>query len=448
VPSFDPEGTWAILIGVSHFSADPAQYPALPAVQNNIRDFANILTNPNIVGLKPGHVATVLDPVIRDDMTVKLVDVCRRATDALIVYFAGHGAVGKNTPTLYLIPSGARDEFLEQQSVSFDEVRNAIRESAAPKKLLIFDCCFSGRALDHMGEDDSFVRANMDVRGTFTIASAPANQPAIAPVGDKYTLFTGELINTLSGGLNNGREELTLEDVFNTVRTTLRARPGAPEPQAVNFRDAQHMFVARNIRFRQELEARLTDRMREQEGRISARVADLEGRLSSVAQDVINLRSAVEQVTDGLSSNGLDADAGSLRTSTVALSDADAEVRRAGAHSWNTFRLYLMVLIVLGPWTFAAVVAWFTPPTDSAPAVWWQVTLVFGGVYALAIVGAVFDAIMQPRRGLTVIIFGDQLSPLRVVRCAGLGLLLLALFSLWMIGGGAPMVEGHAWLTS
>src|SRR6266478_354751 len=88
-------------------------------------------------------------------------------------------------------------------------------------KILILDCCFSGRAIQFaMGTEDDLLRSNLsDIEGTYVLTSTRANQLAVAPIGKKYTAFTGELLRALKRGINNGKEEISLRELYEHLRT-------------------------------------------------------------------------------------------------------------------------------------------------------------------------------------------------------------------------------------
>jgi hypothetical protein len=65
-----------------------------------------------------------------------------------------------------------------------------VQDSPAANRVLILDCCFSGRAIEAMTEPNSIVAGQIDITGVYTLTSASANQPANAPAGEKYTVFT------------------------------------------------------------------------------------------------------------------------------------------------------------------------------------------------------------------------------------------------------------------
>jgi hypothetical protein len=68
------------------------------------------------------------------------------------------------------------------------------------------------------------------VRGTYLLAATAENAVALAPPGEEYTAFTGELVRLLEyGGPEETHEYLDLDTIFRQMRISLslKGRPGA-----------------------------------------------------------------------------------------------------------------------------------------------------------------------------------------------------------------------------
>lgn len=242
------EQTWAVLIGASKFLRDEKNLPPLPSVKNNINDLAQLLADSQIIGIPKGNIISILDEHIASRVAEQLAEVARKAEDTLIIYYAGHGLIGR-TPgvesQLLLAVGETTDANAAYNALKFEDVHNAILESPARKKVLILDCCFSGRAIPQMGNETNILRASIDIEGTCTLASTPANKTAMAPEGEKYTTFSGKLIQALQEGIENQRKEITIADLYDHIRTELLRR-GIPEPQKLFLQDADKIVIALN----------------------------------------------------------------------------------------------------------------------------------------------------------------------------------------------------------
>lgn len=116
----------------------------------------------------------------------------RNAEDLLLVYFVGHGLVGGRRHELYLgLPDSecAEPEF---NSLEYDKLRSSLLDSAASTKIIILDCCFSGRAVNEVMADlVTEVVGQIEVEGTYVLASAERDQVALILPGEDHTAFTG-----------------------------------------------------------------------------------------------------------------------------------------------------------------------------------------------------------------------------------------------------------------
>jgi hypothetical protein len=247
--SIIPEDTRVVLVGASRFLLDPIHLPELPAVARNVEDLERVLADPQVVGIPSENIVVLLNERTPGDVVPRVADEARKAVDTFIFYYSGHGIVGKRRiGNLYLATETTTDENAEfGNAIPFEDIRAAISESTARKKILILDCCYSGRALPGaMGSEESVQQANLGLEGTYSIASAPANKVAIAPEGAKYTAFTGELLQILANGLDNGKEALTISDIYDHIRDQFRRRSNLPIPQQAMYQDAGSFEIAHN----------------------------------------------------------------------------------------------------------------------------------------------------------------------------------------------------------
>ena len=66
--------------------------------------------------------------------------------DHLLVYYAGHGVIDRDTETAYWVPSDAPRDF-QPDWISTDEIMNALKTVVARHLLLIADSCYSRKLL-------------------------------------------------------------------------------------------------------------------------------------------------------------------------------------------------------------------------------------------------------------------------------------------------------------
>ncbi|MEU4157251.1 VWA domain-containing protein [Actinoplanes sp. NPDC026670] len=219
-----------MLIGTAKYRS--ANLPDLPAVAHNIAALKARLTDPELSGFTNENCAEILNPRLPGQMLKRVRQSAKEAEELLLVYFAGHGLLDRDGE-LHL---GVRDSHEEEPwtSVRFDALAGQILESPATSKIVILDCCYSGRALHHlhMSEDRLVQRATaqLGIDGLYVITSSAANKPSLAPEGDEFTAFTGRLLKFIDDGLPGPQELLTMQALYTAVRQDMQ-RHRLPRPQ-------------------------------------------------------------------------------------------------------------------------------------------------------------------------------------------------------------------------
>jgi Caspase domain len=160
------------------------------------------------------------------------------------------GGEGDDKEDLYLVAKNSTSKNKKYNAIAVSKLREAIAESPAERRILILDCCYSGRAITGLlaTKDDAETADNqsIDIEGTYGVAAAPANQRALALPGSKYTAFTEQLVDVLEEGLPNDQSTLTLNDVFGEIRKRLRRIAKTPVPEVVNWQDGGLFKFAKN----------------------------------------------------------------------------------------------------------------------------------------------------------------------------------------------------------
>lgn len=231
----DAQRSRALLIGVGEFTDD--QLPVLPSVRNNITGLAEVLTSPWGAGLPDTHCTMLTDPPDMGMVGDHLVQIADQAQDMLLIYYAGHGLIDTQGE-LYLALSTTRYNRVPWTAVPFSRLRRVIADSAASNRVLILDCCFSGRAIEAMADPDSVVAGRIEISGTYTLTATSANTPARAPSSARYTTFTGALLDLRHAGIPQGPELLTLDVIYRQLLLNLETN-GSPRPEQRGTRTAR-----------------------------------------------------------------------------------------------------------------------------------------------------------------------------------------------------------------
>ena len=186
-----------------------------------------------VVGDPPDS-AALLDPVHR---------AAEEATDTLLVYYAGHGLRDVDSADLYLSLTGSR----AQHRVHGCGLRASARCRTAVQarcKIVVLDCCFSGRAALTLSGADLADQAAVD--GAYALAAAPRDRVALAPDGEMHTAFTGELLDLLRLGIEGGPELIDLETIDQVLDVRLRAK-NRPRPQRSQENHSGRLPLVRNL---------------------------------------------------------------------------------------------------------------------------------------------------------------------------------------------------------
>jgi uncharacterized caspase-like protein len=234
----DKDRSRAVLIGAGAYTSP--ELPDVPAVYHNVRDLKRELTRTGRGAFHPEHCVEITDPPDHASLGRQLLHVARQAEDVFLVYFAGHGLLGERGRELYLALGDTDPDALIFTAMPFEGMRAAFLSSPAKTRVLMLDCCFSGRAIGgHLADDMSAVLGQIETEGTYILTSAAANQPALTGDGTRHTVFTGELISQLRGSTSG----LTLGELYERLRRSLAAR-GLPRPQQLGTDTAQTLLLA------------------------------------------------------------------------------------------------------------------------------------------------------------------------------------------------------------
>ncbi|MGB6165718.1 MAG: caspase family protein [Pseudonocardiaceae bacterium] len=234
----DPARSRALLIGASHFTAAGPDLPDIPAVQANLTALRQALTNPDTGVLRPDLCRVLADPGGVDEVGTALSELAATATDLLLVYYAGHGLVD-DRGRLHLALAHTHPHRARWTAFPLELLREEIANSAAATRVLVLDCCFSGRAIEATADDQGVLRGQLEVAGTYTLTSTTANAPSHPPVGERYTAFTGALLRALDEA-----DPLTLDQIHGVIDRDLTAR-NLPRPQRRAVNTAGNLALSR-----------------------------------------------------------------------------------------------------------------------------------------------------------------------------------------------------------
>jgi ABC-type amino acid transport substrate-binding protein len=231
-----------LLIGIGSYR----NMPDLPAVPRGIDALRTALRDPCLWGLLPTNCLALKEPRSTNVVLDTIRDNAAEATDTFVLYFAGHGFIEPHTDELYLaLPD--TDPGRPWTGLPYDWLRRVLQrpEVKARRKVVILDCCYSGLALGGSLRAQGEVADHATVQGTCVLTASAETKTALAPRGEPFTAFTGELVSTLTNGIPGGPEILDVETVYRRMHAALRAK-GRPLPQLRSRNTGSRIPLVRN----------------------------------------------------------------------------------------------------------------------------------------------------------------------------------------------------------
>lgn len=166
MPLPDPRRSAAILIGTDAY--DRPELADLPAIANNLQGLRSALGDTAAGGFSFDNCVTIRNPSSTRHISDQLLQVAEKAQDTLLVYIAGHGLPDMSSGELYLALRDTDVENLRFTALRYDDLRQLFLYSprfTAAKRIVILDCCYSGRALPTMSEDQ--LGGMVDIDGVY-----------------------------------------------------------------------------------------------------------------------------------------------------------------------------------------------------------------------------------------------------------------------------------------
>ncbi|HEY1345010.1 MAG TPA: caspase family protein, partial [Streptosporangiaceae bacterium] len=245
----DPRRSYAVLIGSSRYGSELSD---LPAVAGNLAGLAEVLTDPALGGFAPDRCIVIPDPASARAARRTLGRYAALAEDTLLVYWAGHGGPGPGDEFHLSVTGAAGGPHTGALAVGL--VREAMLHSPAAHRILILDCCFSGRVVPVTGVTGALL-GQAATEGADVLVSAPPSPVYFSQPKETYTAFTGALITIMRNGIPGGPEFLTLGTIYGQLLYALASR-GLPRPEQSGTGTAGQLALARNPAYRRPPDGR------------------------------------------------------------------------------------------------------------------------------------------------------------------------------------------------
>ena len=238
----DPRRSYAVLIGTSTFAS--AGLADLPAVAGNLTGLAGVLTDPALGALPPGRCIVLADPASVGTADRTLRECAARAEDTLLIYWAGHGGPGPAGELFLSVADTGTGEPPAGGSLAISRVRDALLHSPAAHRILILDCCLSGRGAAVSAVTETLA-GQAAVEGAYVLVSASPSPFHFSPPGTMYTALTGTLIGIMRNGMPDGPEFLSFAAIYGQLLYVLASR-GLSLPRQFGTAAAGQLALTRN----------------------------------------------------------------------------------------------------------------------------------------------------------------------------------------------------------
>jgi hypothetical protein len=209
----------ALVIGVGNY---PSPIPTLPAVANDVREMAKLLSSKNGVFGKTGVAVVSNKQATRDEVIDKLRGIFggASASETVFVYLAGHG--GMEGDAYYFVAHDTNPAALKSTGVPLAEIKALFESTKSTRAFLWLDFCHSGGILARAAGVDSqaAIRRALGVvhgHGKVIVAACTASQSAYEDHRLGHGLFTDALLRGLRGEALSTQGEVTAHSLYEFI---------------------------------------------------------------------------------------------------------------------------------------------------------------------------------------------------------------------------------------
>lgn len=237
----------AILVGVSSY-LDPA-FTALPAAANSLLNMQALLADTTLCGWPSSSIEMRHNPANTGHFAHQLWRIAEQARGVLLLYFVGHGTISRRGRLCLSLTDtdAAGPEFT---GLEYTKLRDILLDSPAQTKVVILDCCYSGRAIEALAGQEDYFADSTETRGVYTLTAADrvAHVVPLDQQRDACTTFTAELVELVRTGIPGGPRLLTLNLLYWHLAHRLVTR-NLPRPNQRGTDTADRFPFARNAAF-------------------------------------------------------------------------------------------------------------------------------------------------------------------------------------------------------
>jgi DNA (cytosine-5)-methyltransferase 1 len=224
-----PLDSRAVLIGVPDYQ--DARYSSYLSVGNSIVGMYELLVNSGLCGWSEDQVSKIVNPRNSGQLLTQLRQLARGTTGVLLLYFVGHGVMSEQGE-LCLAISDTDHDGPDVTGLEYSKIKRMLyRGTTAATRIVVLDCCYSGRAIGLGSPAQAQLADLSQVEGVYTLTASDDLADASPGIGDvPRTALTGELLDLLiRDGIPGGPAGLTLGDIYPHLHNRLASK-GLPRP--------------------------------------------------------------------------------------------------------------------------------------------------------------------------------------------------------------------------
>ena len=226
-----PESTLAILLGASSFPSSSLE--SSESFLNSATAFFNFLiARTQGFGLPESNILNLFNsevpPTEIGAQISNFLNTRARIANDVIVYYVGHGGFTGINNDYYLALHSTTDDNRGISSLRMADLARSLVEGARhSRRYIILDSCFAASAYkEFMSAPLEAVRVKtlteFPRKGTALLCSSGRRDPSKAPEGERYTMFSGALLNVLQHGSPIVSTSITLYELGRAIQQVVK----------------------------------------------------------------------------------------------------------------------------------------------------------------------------------------------------------------------------------
>lgn len=198
----------ALVIGINEYGGENS----LVGCVNDALEMDKILSNNGDKGTTVNFdVKMIVDKeALKHNILRELSNLFNCDVDFALFYFSGHGYDNKNDGAIVSV---------DMQSISFNEIMEIVNNSQAKYKVVILDCCYSGK----LGQIQQIGDMSVLSENTLILTACSPSEVALDDRTSKHGTFTKLLLGALEGGSGDILGRVTAGSIYSYIDQALGA---------------------------------------------------------------------------------------------------------------------------------------------------------------------------------------------------------------------------------